>query len=99
MSDYHKFIAEDVRLIILRELATQTDYRLNDTLLMRVIETYGHRKSRDYLRDQLRWLEEIGAVRLSEIGLVMIAELTQRGRDHVERRAVIEGIARPSPEA
>jgi hypothetical protein len=28
----------------------------------------------------------------------MIAELTRRGRDHVERRTVIEGIARPSPE-
>jgi hypothetical protein len=63
-----------------------------------VLETFGHRKSRDYLRDQLRWLEEMGAVTLTEAGTVLIAELTRRGRDHVERRVVIEGIARPSPE-
>lgn len=98
MTDYRQYIAEDIRLIILRELSSQTDYRLNETLLLRVIESFGHRKSRDYLRDQLRWLEEIGAVSLSETGTVMIAELTRRGRDHVERRTAIEGIARPSPE-
>jgi hypothetical protein len=99
MSDFRQYIAADVRLIILRELAVQPDYRLNETLLLRVLETFGHRKSRDYLRDQLRWLEEMGAVTLTEAGTVMIAELTRRGRDHVERRVVVEGIARPSPEA
>jgi hypothetical protein len=98
MTDFRQYIASDVRLIILRELASQPDYRLNETLLLRVLETFGHRKSRDYLRDQLRWLEEMGAVSLTEAGTVMIAELTRRGRDHVERRTVIEGIARPSPE-
>jgi hypothetical protein len=99
MTDFRAFIAADVRLIILRELIGQADYRLNEVLLSRVLETFGHRKSRDYLRDQLRWLEEMGAVTLAEAGTVMIAQLTRRGRDHVERRVVIEGIARPSPEA
>jgi hypothetical protein len=98
MTDFRQYIAADVRLIILRELVAQPDYRLNETLLLRVLETFGHRKSRDYLRDQLRWLEEMGAVTLTEAGTVMIAELTRRGRDHVERRTVIEGVARPSPE-
>jgi hypothetical protein len=98
MTDFRQYIAADVRLIILRELAVQPDYRLNETLLLRVLETFGHRKSRDYLRDQLRWLDDMGAVSLTEAGTVMIAELTRRGRDHVERRTVIEGIVRPSPE-
>jgi hypothetical protein len=98
MTDFRQYIAADVRLIVLRELVAQPDYRLNETLLLRVLETFGHRKSRDYLRDQLRWLEEMGAVTLTEAGTVMIAELTRRGRDHVERRTVIEGVARPSPE-
>jgi hypothetical protein len=98
MTDFRQYVAADVRLIILRELVAQPDYRLNETLLLRVLETFGHRKSRDYLRDQLRWLEEMGAVTLTEAGTIIIAELTRRGRDHVERRRVIEGIARPSPE-
>jgi hypothetical protein len=98
MSDFRQYIAADVRLIILCELVAQPDYRLNETLLLRVLETFGHRKSRDYLRDQLRWLDDMGAVSLTEAGTVMIAELTRRGRDHVERRVVIEGVARPSPE-
>lgn len=29
----------------------------------------------------------------------MVAAITRSGVDHVERRAIIEGVARPSPEA
>jgi len=96
-AEYREYVAQDVRRIILEELAGQPDYRLNETLLLRVIELHGHRKSRDYLRDQLRWLEGMGAVSVHETGPLWIAEITERGRDHAERRVVIEGIARPGP--
>jgi len=51
------------------------------------------------VRTQLAKLEELGAVTLTEAGSVKIAEITRAGIDHVERRATIEGIARPSPKA
>lgn len=99
MSDFETFRTQDARLTMLKELATQTDYSLNDTLLARVLDLYGHRRSRDWVKTQLRALKDLGAVGLTEAGSVMIATITQAGLDHVHRRGVIEGVARPSPEA
>lgn len=89
----------DARLVILRELVKQVDGRLNENVLVFALEAFGHRCSRDYVRSQLRKLEEVGAVHISEIGTVMIGSLTRAGQDHVERRSILEGIARPSPGA
>jgi hypothetical protein len=36
---------------------------------------------------------------VTEIGTIMVAAITRSGVDHVERRTIIEGVARPSPEA
>ena len=99
MTDYRKFVAEDVRRIVLDELARQPGWRLNDDLLLRVLESYGHNKSRDYIRAELDWLEKTRAVTLTEVGGIVIAELTERGLDHVERRKLIAGVARPKPVA
>lgn len=97
--DYARHVEEDVRLIVLRELHGQPAGRLNDTVLTRVIEAFGHTKSRDWIRTQLRKLAELGAIRVTEAGTVMIAEITRAGTEHVERRSFVEGVAKPSPGA
>ncbi|MCB1520648.1 MAG: hypothetical protein KDJ37_08735 [Hyphomicrobiaceae bacterium] len=97
MTDYRKFVAEDIRRIVLDELSRQPSYRLNDDLLLRVLETYGHNKNRDYLRAELDWLARARAVTLADVGGIVIAELTETGLDHVERRKLIAGIAKPKP--
>lgn len=99
MSAYEDHVAADARLTILKELAAQTDGRLNEALLTRVLDSFGHRHTRDWVRTQLRALADLGAVRLAEAGSVLVAAITRTGVDHVERRAIIEGVARPSPEA
>ena len=99
MSDYRKFVAEDVRRIVLEELARQPDYTLNDDLLLRVLETFGHKKPRDYLRGELDWLARAGAATLTDVGGIVIAVLTERGLEHVERRRVLPGVAKPKPVA
>ena len=97
---YEEHVRKDARLIILRELADQVNYSLNEALLEKVLERFGHRATRDFVRNQLRWLEqEAGAVTLVEAGSVMVATVTQAGLDHVNRKRVLEGVARPSPEA
>lgn len=97
MTDYNKHMTEDARLVILKELAEQTDFRLNQTILLAVLDNFGHKRSAEWLRTQLRALEELGAVKLHRAGSIMIAELTRAGHDHVDRRTVIDGIARPKP--
>lgn len=96
--DFEEHSTRDARLVILRALAEQTDGRLNETLLSMTVETYGHRRSRDWVRTQMRALEELGAIRIIKAGEeFLIGELTRLGQDHVDRRAVVEGVARPSP--
>ena len=96
MSGYEKYDAEHARLTILKELYRQTDRRANEAVLDHVLDSFGYRRSREWIRTQIRKLDELGAVTIKEIGSVLVAELTVAGVEHVERRAVIEGVARPS---
>lgn len=90
-------LRQDARLIVLRELAEQPGYSLNDSMLLEVLKTWGINKSRDWLREELRWLADVGAITLREMGTATIAVLSDKGRDHVEYRIVIPGVKRPSP--
>ncbi|HEY5209623.1 MAG TPA: hypothetical protein VIJ42_09290 [Stellaceae bacterium] len=96
MNDFADYQAEDARLVILKELHRQLDGRLNEGVLTRVLESFGHHHSREWVRTQLRKLEELGAITIIEIGSVFVAQITRAGRDHVELRSAIEGAARPA---
>lgn len=97
--NYEEHLTHDARLVILKELAAQPGGRLNEVLLEKVLDVFGHRRSREWIRTQLHKLEELGALRISEVGTVLVAELMRAGLDHVERRSFIDGVARPSPGA
>lgn len=96
---FEEHAARDARLIILRGLTEQVDGRLNETLLAALLQTFGHHRSRDWVRTQLLKLKELGAVTIAQAGSIHVAAITRAGLDHVERRSIIDGIARPSPEA
>lgn len=93
-----KIIREEARLIVLRALDEQADGRLNSELLRVTLEQFGITKSRDWVHDELNWLQEMGAVAVIVAGTVRVAALTNKGSDHVQRRVVIEGVKRPSRE-
>jgi hypothetical protein len=96
-TSYKDFVDQNVRLIILKALAGEDHASMNDALLEYQLELFGYRKTREYLRNQMRWLEsEAGAVRLEEAGTALIATLTKTGRYHVERKRFLEGVQRPS---
>lgn len=95
---YEDRVLADARLCMLKELARQVDGRLHDKALMYTLEAFGMLRDIDWVRTQMLALEALGAVNTSEMGSVMIAALTKLGRNHVERRAIIVGVARPSDE-
>lgn len=99
MTDFNDYLTEDARLVILRELNKQTDGRLNEVLLTKALDAFGHNRSREWVRTQVRKLAELGAVKVTDAGTILVAAITRNGVDHVERRSIIEGVARPSPEA
>jgi hypothetical protein len=90
-------IREEARLIMLRELHQQTNYALHDGLLQHVLEAFGISKSRDWVREELNWLEDKAAITRTEQASVIVAKLAPKGAEHVEGRLVIEGVKRPSP--
>lgn len=97
LEGYTEIYNANARLCILRALHEQSDLRLNDSMLLNVLQAFAINRGRDYLRQQLDWLEkEAGAVTLQNAGSVLIAELTETGEDHVERRRVLRGIKKPA---
>lgn len=99
MTDFAEHLARSARLVILRALAAETSRTLNEVVLQGALETFGINRSREYVRTQMNALRDLGAVQLRQAGSVTIAVLTQTGLDHVEHRAVIDGVDRPSPGA
>lgn len=99
-AELEEHLAQDARLVILKELSSQADGRLNDKMLTAVLDAFAYRRSREWVRTQMNKLAELNAVRLTPVGSTsVVAEITRAGLDHVERRSAIEGVARPSPAA
>lgn len=87
----------EARLIILKALNDEDNGRLSDAMLMHVLQAFAINRSREYLRTQLNWLKtEGGAVRLTEAGTAIIAQLTEKGEAHVNSLQLIVGVKRPS---
>lgn len=98
--DYARILREDARLRLLQALEAQPDGRLNDAMLRLVLASAAIDRGRDWVVQELRWLEMMGAIRLIAAGEVLVAELTERGARHLSRAEPIEGVRRaPRPEA
>lgn len=97
MIDRQAVILANIRLVMLRALGAEDNETLNDTILQMELERFGFARSRDFIRNQLSWLQkEVGAVRINVQGTATIATLTDVGRDHLMRRSVLEGVQKPS---
>ncbi|PLX97310.1 MAG: hypothetical protein C0621_00160 [Desulfuromonas sp.] len=90
-------ITQDIRLVLLRALAEDPGYSMNDSVLQQLLAMFGHTISRDRVRTELRWLEEQQLVSNSEIATVLVAKLTARGADVASGAARVDGVKRPGP--
>lgn len=93
---YSERVAEHYRLTILRCLQEEDDGKINESLLAEYVADFGFSGGRDHLRIHLKWLSDAGCVKVHDVRGIAVAELTEKGADHVERRALIPGIKKPS---
>lgn len=93
---FSETINAHLRLTVLRLLAEDPDYTINDSLLSDLVLEYGFTPSRDRMRTTLAWLREQGLVTYTEDKLI-IATLTERGLDVALGRVNVPGVKRPSP--
>lgn len=92
-----QILTADQRLVLLRTLQ-ETGFDANESILSSGLEMYGHRISRDLVRNHLNWLEEQGLVRIERLtNGYMVATITARGADVAEGRVVVDGVKRPRP--
>ena len=95
---YADHIAADRRLCILK-LLVEDEGHSNESVLETGLIALGHRAGldREYVRAQLRALEEFGAITVEFYrDRVMVAHITKRGVAAANGRVKIEGVAAPS---
>ncbi|WP_048648962.1 hypothetical protein [Nitratireductor soli] len=96
---YKDYVTEKGRLVILQVIGREFNGHLREDLIQKALDAYFLSRSIEWVRTQLRKLEELGAVQLTDDAGKMIAGITRTGRDHVDRRAPIDGVAWPEDEA
>ncbi|RVQ76128.1 VpaChn25_0724 family phage protein [Sinorhizobium medicae] len=95
---YKDYLVEKGRLVILQAIAREFNGHLREDLLQKALDACFLSRSIEWVRTQLRKLEELGAVRITVDGGKMIAGITPVGRDHVDRRSALDGVAWPEDE-
>ncbi len=96
---FAKFAQQDMRLVLLRMLAEDADYKINSSILQQGLDLYGHGISRDKLHAEIAWLCEVDLVTADELNSVKVVTLTHRGLDVAKGRAIVPGVKRPGPGA
>lgn len=85
------------RLELLRLLAEAPRYEANQHLLYSALPSRGIPSNADQVAIELAWLAEQDLVILSEIGIIRLARITQRGIDVAKGLAIVPGVKRPAP--
>lgn len=96
-----KVLAEDRRLVILRTLSEIPGYKLNEDVLRQAVVAIGHPEAtKDFIRQDVRFLEEHGLVRREDLslpsGVLWLVTLTSAGNDVAHGRHH-EGVAHLQP--
>ena len=92
---FKDLLTEDQRLVILRSLHEMAGYEANESIIDSCLDAYGHKISRDMVRNHLAWLEEQGLLTLRDVGGCQVARLTGRGEDVATGQAQVPGVKRP----
>ena len=89
---------ESLRLEILIRLFFSPAYTSNQEKIRAELFSIGIVETRDSVRKEMAWLDNVDAVINRAGGGVFIATLTAEGFEHLEGARAIPGIQRPRPE-
>ena len=86
----------EARLLILRGLAEEGDGTLSSKLIGRKLQVYGINQDRDWIHEEMRYLEKFDGVSIAAADTVLVGSITSKGRSHLARRWKIEGVDWPT---
>lgn len=94
--NFRNVFTEQQRVIILQLLAADNDCSLNNRLLQKGLEMFGHRITIDKVNTECSWLQDQGLVEVEEVSPdISVINLTEAGLDVVEKRRVVPGVDIP----
>ncbi|MFN3749248.1 MAG: hypothetical protein ACK4SJ_11235 [Sphingorhabdus sp.] len=97
-ASFNEILTQSLRLTLLRLLAEAPMHEANCSILHQGAEQMGVRVTRDQVRAELSWLEEMRCVSLQRVAPTLtVATLTERGGDVAKGRSTIAGVLRPTP--
>ena len=99
--EFARIVSDNRSVAILRALHRQPSYGSNEYVMGTWLEQLALGGTRDAIRAELQRLEPLLVIRCErrgEDGEVMVFTLTERGIDHLEGRAVADGIPRIGPD-
>lgn len=88
---------EHLRITILRLLAQQPDYALNESVLSDLLRPFAFGIGRDKLRTELSWLGDQSLLTINDLHGLLVATITERGLDVSQGAVTAPGVKRPSP--
>lgn len=88
---------ENLRLLLLLQLNQSPAYTADQETLRRKLGESGNVATRDQVRTELAWLDNVGAVALRETGGVFIGILGEEGLEHIQGARTIPGVRKPGP--
>jgi hypothetical protein len=92
--DYATHLSEHRRLTILK-LLHKANSRVNDSVLMSLINGLGVPTERANVRDDMRFLEKLLLITIKEENELLLGMISTRGRKVVLGDLVVDGVQQP----
>ena len=94
---FRETLNEDLRLHILKILSVAPGHSANNRVVQTSLDQVGHKRSAAMVAASLKHLEDVGAIKLEDLGPLQVASLAQAGLDAVEGRLELPGVRPPCP--
>lgn len=88
---------QELRFQILKLLLGSAGYTSNQHLLAEALKGGGIVATRDMVRTEMAWLDNVGAIINRDTGGVFVATLADEGEEHLRGARVIPDIRKPRP--
>lgn len=95
MNDFAEDKIAERRLRILQAIAQDEDERMSQTRIKAQLDAWAWKDPIEVIRQEMRYLGKVGAIRLVEAGDELVAVFRDLARQHLAHENIIEGVMVP----
>jgi len=95
MNDWAETKIEERRLRILQAIAQDEDQTMGQARIKYVLDAWAWKDPIEVVRQEMRYLAKVGAIRLVAAGDEFVGVMKELGRQHLTHENIIEGVLVP----